>query len=142
MNYTDRWFEFPIRVYDGFEYVKTMIREDKSFDADAENAQPIESDWIVGIAAVLPENIIGWSDNFSKLKSVEDVEREGFDITMVETKQGDMMCVWKRDKFKKKLNEFMEKIYTQQPSIQYVQTNTAISSGINTDSINKEEIKD
>lgn len=137
MNYTDRWFEFPVRVYDGFEFVKTMIKEEKDFDRDAENAQPIESDWVVGIASVLPENILGWSDSFSKMVNVEQVEKEGFDLLIVETKnQGEMMCTWKREKFKKKLNEFMNKMYTQ-PAIPYVVTTTN-----NIDSINKEENKE
>jgi hypothetical protein len=110
MNYTEKFFEFPIRVYDSFERRRSMEKEERAFENDPDLAVPEDCPWVNGTAAVLPEHIIGYMDSFSKGKHFEEVEIEGCDLLIVETKlQGDFLCTWTREQFKKKLNIFMTK---------------------------------
>lgn len=98
MKYTDRFFSFPIRIYDG----KTI--------QDIEEGG--EGDWIVGVVRMPFEDMrySCWYDGFSRDKGVEEVSEKGFDATIVSNKMhGQFNCIWNRKRFEEKLNEGMEK---------------------------------
>lgn len=97
MKYTDRFFSFPIRIYDG-----------KTLDENNEG----EGDWIVGVVRIPFDDMrySCWYDGFSRDKNVEEVNKEGFDTTIVSNKMhGQFNCIWNRKKFEEKLNEGIAK---------------------------------
>jgi hypothetical protein len=113
-RFTDDFFGFPIKVYDGFSVKKAMEAEDKETTEG-----PVPIDWVSGWAR-LPARDLGkmmWHDGFSRERSVEDVAKEGFDVTIVVSDfHGEFVCTWTRKKFEEKINEFMEKWQASQPS--------------------------
>lgn len=119
-KFTDEFFSFPIKVYDGFSFKKAMEAEDKDT-----TEEPIPVDWVVGWVR-LPAKDLGkmmWHDGFSRERKVEEVAKEGFDLTIVVSDvHGDFVCTWPRKKFEEKLNEFMEKRPTYQPFNPYIAT--------------------
>lgn len=111
MKYTDKWFKIPVRIYDGFSVHKAILIEDKKF---AENPEDIDKpevpDWVRGWAMIPKEEITSWVDYYSEGRETSDVAKEGFDLTLVETKNlGKFECVWKREKFEEELNKYAEK---------------------------------
>lgn len=110
-KFTDDFFTFPIKVYDGFSLKKAMEEEDK----DATEA-PVPIDWVAGWVKLpvrdLPKMM--WHDGFSRERSVKDVAEQGFDLTIVVTDvYGDFVCTWPKKKFEAKLDEFMSKYQTR-----------------------------
>jgi hypothetical protein len=108
MKFTDTFFAFPIKIYDGFSLKKALEREEKE---DSETPEPI--DWISGVGRLPAKEIrkISWYDGFSREMTVEQAAKNGFDQTIiVSPNYGDFTCVWPRKKFEEKLNEFMDKI--------------------------------
>jgi len=98
MKYTEKFFSFPIRIYDS----KSLPDIDDGG----------EGDWIVGVVRMPFEDMrySCWYDGFSRSKEVDEVSKEGFDATIVSNKMhGQFNCVWNRKKFEEKLNEGMEK---------------------------------
>ena len=111
MKYTDKWFKFPVRIYDGFSVHKAILIEDKKL---AENLEDIDKpevpDWVMGYARIPISEITSWVDYYSEGRETSDVAKEGFDLTLVETKNlGKFECVWKRDRFEEELNKYAEK---------------------------------
>ena len=110
-KFTDDFFTFPIKVYDGFSLKKAMEEEEK-VATDA----PVPIDWVAGWIRVpvrdLPKMM--WHDGFSRERNVKDVAEEGFDLTIVVTDTyGEFVSTWPRKKFEAKLDEFMNKYQTK-----------------------------
>lgn len=73
---------------------------------------PADPPWVTGWAAlhrsVFEQGKVYWYDGFSRARTIEEVENEGFDLTIISTVDyGDFVCTWQKRKFEKKLNEFM-----------------------------------
>lgn len=106
VKFTDSFFSFPIRIYDG-DSMEKHLRVSEMLE------QNIEPEWVVGIMKVpaqwFVDDKINWVDSYSRGRGVEDVEREGFDTTHVDIDGSLYCCVWERRKFEDKLNEFMER---------------------------------
>lgn len=113
VKYSEKFFKFPIRVYDEFSLVKAMVKEDRNFSEAKDPDEidgPEKGDWVMGFARVPYKEILGWVDHFEEGTNVKDVHEKGFDMTMVLTRtMGRFECIWKREKFESKLNEFVEK---------------------------------
>lgn len=108
MIYTDRFFLFPIKVYD------TTLSNDKLYDLGVNpESQKDEVDWVEGYCrlpyGVLNDTRLYWYEGYSRDRTPEEVAKEGSDLTIVITKDhGEFVCTWDRLKFERKLNEFME----------------------------------
>lgn len=105
-KFTDDYFAFPIKIYDGFSLKKAMDEEEMGVEATA--------DWISGVIRIpvkeFLEHRVFWHDGFSRGRSIEEVASDGFDITLVCSEvYGDFSCTWERKKFEEKLNEFISK---------------------------------
>jgi hypothetical protein len=112
-KFTDDFFSFPIKVYDGFSLKKAMEAEDK----DTTEA-PVPIDWVTGWVKIPAKDLhrMMWHDGFSRERTVEEVAKEGFDLTIVvNDNYGDFVCTWPRKKFEQKLDEFMEKWENSKP---------------------------
>lgn len=110
MKYTDKWFKFPVRIYDGFSVTKAIMVEDKKFQDNPGDAEPEIPDWVEGYARIPLEQITSWIDFYSEGRETAEVAKEGFDLTMVETRTlGKFECTWKREKFEKELDNFYER---------------------------------
>lgn len=113
-KFTDDFFSFPIKVYDGFSLKKALEEEDKG---DTEAALPI--DWVMGWVKIPAKDLhkLMWHDGFSRERNVKDVADEGFDLTIVVSEyHGEFVSTWPRKKFEQKLDEFMEKWEASKPS--------------------------
>lgn len=111
-KFTDDFFAFPIKIYDGFSLKKALEEEDKE-GVDG----PVPIDWIVGYVRLPAKDLhkMMWHDGFSRDRTVSDVAENGFDVTtVVHDNYGEFMCTWPRKKFEDKLNEFMEKWSAEQ----------------------------
>lgn len=110
MKFTDRWFKIPVRVYDGFSVHKAIMLEDKKlFENPEEIEKPEIPDWVKGYARIPLEEITSWIDYYSEGRETSEVATEGFDLTLVETKNlGKFECTWKRDKFEEELNKYAD----------------------------------
>lgn len=105
IKFTDDFFRFPIKVYHSFSLKKAMEEEDKE-----DSVKPIPIDWIIGYAKIPVKDMIRtmWYDGFSRERTVEDVAKDGFDLTIVINEiWGEYTCSWPRKKFEEKLDEFM-----------------------------------
>lgn len=111
MKYTDRWFKFPVKIYDGFSVHKAIMIEDKKLQDNPEDIdKPEIPDWVMGYARIPVNEIQCWIDYYSEGRETSEVAEEGFDLTMVETKNlGKFECLWKREKFEKELDDYYEK---------------------------------
>lgn len=105
-KFTDGFFAFPIKIYDGFSLRKALEEEEKE-DVDA----PVAADWVSGICRLPAKEVkkLSWYDGFSRERTVEQAATEGFDQTTVISGYGEFVSTWNRKKFEEKLNEFMEK---------------------------------
>ena len=107
MKYTDRFFRVPIKVYDELEITAALLKEDKQLENDPELVKIEEASWVQCWYEILPDDIIGYSENFSR--EVGDITSALPDLTLISTKhQGQLPCLWKINKFKDKLNEFYQ----------------------------------
>jgi hypothetical protein len=112
-KFTDDFFSFPIKVYDGFSLKKAMEEEEKE-TADG----PVPIDWVMGWVKIPAKDLykLMWHDGFSRERNVKDVADEGFDLTIVMSDiYGEFVCTWGRKKFETKLDEFMEKWEQSKP---------------------------
>lgn len=114
MKHVDKFFRFPVRIYDGFSLTKAMVAESVRLQEAkdiSEVGHPEDVDWVMGWARVPAESIVGWLDHFEEGTPVKQVSEKGFEMTMVITdKMGNFECVWDRNKFEQKLNEFVDNI--------------------------------
>lgn len=102
--FTDQFFSFPIKVYDG---VSARMAE----KLEESLGTPQEADWHRGVARLpiqeFEEGRIYWFDAFSQGRNVDE---DGFDTTHIYSEKfGNFTCTWDRKKFEEKLNEFVEK---------------------------------
>lgn len=101
MKYSDRFFEFPVRVYENTADV----------DDDAEDiALPgAERAWRAGKTSIHHGQITVWSDYFDKEQGIEGVDEDGFIATVVWTKaDGVFICTLPKHLFEKRLNKHAE----------------------------------
>lgn len=111
MRYTDKFFEFPIRIYDGMERLKVAIKQDKQLEINPDDVEEEDSPWVRGTCAILPEHIISFNETMSFEKTIDDIIKEGEgNMTRIELKEDRVeVCAWPLKKFKEKLNAFVEK---------------------------------
>jgi len=116
MKFTDRYFKFPVRAYDT-ELTKAIIKEEKMIEKMIESSKDDALDdfqltknlpWVSLTHSVLPKDILGWSESFSREYSVDDIIKMGKgNITMVELKDyGTIGCQWPIDEFEKNLDKW------------------------------------
>lgn len=108
MKYTDRFFEFPVRVYDRYTAEEAMTKE-KDLGA------PMEGEWVEGNVRINFKEITVWSDYFDSTQGVDGVVKKGFEATIIWTKNEGVFIspILKKD-FEARLNKHaddMEKIY-------------------------------
>jgi len=64
----------------------------------------------MGWARIPMSEIRSWMDYYTEGRLTGEVAKEGFDLTLVETKNlGKFECCWERKEFEQKLNEFYDK---------------------------------
>lgn len=100
MKHTDKFFLFPIKVYN------------ESFKDD----EPEDTDWVLGYARLPLGELydITWFDCYTKGKEVADVSKKGPDLTQIYSERfGRYICLWDRKKFESKLNDYIEKLEKQ-----------------------------
>lgn len=102
MKYTDRFFEFPIRVYDRFTAQKAAVEEETANVAQ-------EGEWIQGLVRIPYREITVWSDYFDSVQGIEGVEKDGYGACIIWTKnEGIFICTLKKKEFEKALNEHVK----------------------------------
>lgn len=114
-RFTDKFFAFPIKIYDGFSLKRALEKEEEE---GSDTPEPI--DWVSGIARIPKSevDILSWHDGFSRDRTVEQAATEGFDQTSVITlNYGDFICTWPRKRFEEKLNEFMDKFESSKENL-------------------------
>lgn len=114
-KFTDDFFTFPIKIYDGFSLKKAMEAEDKDT-----TDEPVPIDWVVGWVKLPAKDLhkMMWHEGFSRERKVEEVAEKGFDLTIVISEVwGEFVSTWNKKKFEEKLNEFMEKWKATLPQV-------------------------
>jgi hypothetical protein len=112
MNFTEKYFKFPTRIYDGYSLKKAE-------EIERTTEEPVEAEWVRGFISVKAEDILGWYDSYSKSRTPEQVTKEGFDFTVIETRSlGPVSCNWKREKFEEELNKFFDRIQEETKKVQ------------------------
>jgi hypothetical protein len=102
MEYTENYFEIEVKVYDDFD-IRLAIEEE---EITKEN---IPFSFTTGLISLPLSEIISYSDFYMKGKTLEEVKKKGFDCTLIYTRNlGLVECVWPYQKFKKRLNEFVQ----------------------------------
>lgn len=102
MKYTDRFFEFPVRIYDRFETQQAIEQEEK-------DNIPIEGVWASGKAKLPFQEISSWSDYFDSDQGIDGVKEKGFEYTLIWThNEGTYICTWKKARFEDRLNAHVE----------------------------------
>lgn len=103
VKFTDGFFTFPVRIYDTSQMEKNAKREDLTNEV-------FPTDWIRGYADIPLNEIKGVFDFYSRGRTVEEVDEQGFDGAMVSTNSmGEFITTWNREKFKAELNSFANK---------------------------------
>lgn len=103
MKYTERFFSFPVRIYDRYtaELAESLEKTKNT---------PMEGDWAAGWAKVPFDEISSWSDYYDSVQGVQGVKDKGFEFTLIFTwNMGAYICIWEKEKFEKKLDEYVEK---------------------------------
>ena len=114
-KFTDDYFGFPIKIYDGFSFKKALEEEDKE-GVDG----PVPIDWVMGHVKLPAKDLhkLMWHDGFSRDRPVSEVAEHGFDLTIVVCEpHGEFICTWPRKKFEEKLNEFYDKWQASLPQV-------------------------
>jgi hypothetical protein len=112
MKFTDKFFRFPIKIYDGVSARKMIKKELKNLDTLGDEDEEEDIDWVQGDVKI-PfwglENLF-YHEGYTPGRSTEDVAKNGFDLTYVShTVYGDFECMWDMKKFEDRLNAFVEK---------------------------------
>lgn len=124
IDFTDNLFEFPCAISmlkkqdKGDSQLRKLGLVDDDDDDDEEDEDPI-----IGIIAFPHEMIVGYADWMRSGRDKEDVERYGFDLTEVYIR-GEFQsyfCTWKREVFKKKLNEHVKNLMKKRSESVYQQ---------------------
>ena len=110
MKFTDKFFKFPIKIYDGASARQLIKKELKNLDT-GEHDDEEDIDWVQGDVKIpfwALENLF-YHEGYTSGRSMEDVAKNGFDLTYVShTVYGDFECLWPLDKFEYKLNSFVD----------------------------------
>jgi hypothetical protein len=108
MSYTDKFFKFPIKMYDVYSAINAEQEEDKQHKEEG-IIQPIAIDYLVGVKVVLPETILGWVECYHKGQDPDDVIENGFPCTVITVSENQdtaqYECVWPLKKFEAELNK-------------------------------------
>lgn len=103
MTYTEEFFSFPMRIYDGVSLRKALKQEEDMMI-------PMDGEWVQGTVRLPIEEVKGWFDVFSKGRKADEVEEEGFDSVVVLTySMGEYECMWTREKFEAEMDKFYER---------------------------------
>jgi len=113
MSYVkDNFFEFPIKMYDVYSMMNAEIQEDKQVETEGVIA-PKHVDSTSTLKQCRPESIIGWIEAGDRGQSVQELEEEGFNRSIITVLEGQdrvqYECLWTKAKFEEKLNKWMEK---------------------------------
>lgn len=111
MKYTDRFFSFPMKVYDMSPTNERLLVLQGLPPAELQ----AEVDWVEGVVKlpyyIIKESRMFWYEGYTRGRSPREVAKEGSDLTVVVTKDhGDFVCTWDKKKFEEKLNQFIEKM--------------------------------
>lgn len=101
MKHTDKYFLFPVKVYN---------------EEVMNNEPPDESDWVLGYARIPLSELydLTWFDCYTKGREAAEVAKKGPDLTQVYSERfGRYICLWDRKKFETKFNDYMEKLEKQ-----------------------------
>lgn len=119
MKYSETYFKFPIKVYN-----EKSIKEAKDYEEATGN--PTETDWVEGIGKIKLEDILGWFDSYPEGVPQEEVAKNGFSETIVETKElGSMICTWNRKKFERELDKhwsFINDVFIEETKKRFKET--------------------
>lgn len=103
MKYTERFFRFPVRIYDRYSSQKA---EEQEKDLDT----PMEGEWVEGYQNMPHTDISDWCDYFDSTQGVEDVKENGFMYTLVfSRKAGAYVCTLPSKEFARRLDAFVDK---------------------------------
>lgn len=103
MKYSERFFEFPIRIYDRYTAENAAILEKSS-------NSPMEGDWARGFAKVPYDEINSWTDYYDSIQGVEGVKADGFQYILVFTwNMGVFISTWTKAQFEAKLDAYADK---------------------------------
>lgn len=102
MKFTDRMFEFPIRVYD-------LVESKRAIEKGESTNTSYDGVWAPGKTKIFLEDLESYSDFFDNIHGIKGVKEEGFKNTIVFTKTGEYICLWTKEKFEHFLNEFADK---------------------------------
>ena len=105
MKYADRYFEFPVRIYDRFSSERAMQQE-----RELNLIAPMEGEWRVGKVRLPYQEITCWSDYFDSEQGVEGVDEKGFLFTIVWTsEEGSFICTWDKKRFERELSNYADR---------------------------------
>ena len=111
MKFTDRFFAFPIRIYDKRSLEKVLNQE------DLEDIVTTEPAWVRGEVKFPVNELEGiiWHDGFKTGRNVKEVAEKGFDLTVIHSeKYGLFFCLWKKEEFEQRLNDFIEQFESKE----------------------------
>lgn len=107
-----KFFKIPIKVYDLYSLMNVEVEEDKMAHANQGLLEPIPVAFSLAEKACIPEDIIAYVQGANKGQTLEDVEKEGFQCTVITIREGEETavyeCLWPIKKFEEKLNERMQ----------------------------------
>lgn len=106
-KFTDNFFEFPIKMYEG----------QKPYSDDEDCGTYTGLPWISGKVRVHKSDIGEgmYYQEWIGSKSIDEVREEGYNETAVWiSAYGEFICLWDYKKFEAKLNAFMEKHQAQE----------------------------
>lgn len=114
--YTNKYFKFPIIMYDGISIENILESEEKQMEAHGAITDNLVPEFCVGWARVpykeFENQDVMWLDTYKKGDTIEDVKKDkrGFQETLIVTKHwGEFVCAWTMKEFEEKLNAFMKK---------------------------------
>jgi len=108
MNHCDKFFRFPVKLFLTKDIEDSKNREEI---LGIKLEEPEEPDYVTGWDCVDVNDIRGFGTIFSRNRSIEDVKADGFDSTIIYLSYGrEVGCAWSPDKFKEKLNTFVERM--------------------------------
>lgn len=109
MKFSERFFKFPIRIYDSLS-VRRAIKANQEQALTGEDVL-ITPAWVKGYGKI-PYPALGqifYSDSFKAGRELKDVREQGFDMTSIyHPDLGDFECTWNMQKFEEELDKFVD----------------------------------
>lgn len=109
---SDTYFKFPIRITNEND-VKRILQKEEEQEATGVMGEITALPYAIGYARIpfkLAQHL-QWSDGFSRHRSIDEVDKEGFDYTNVVTPDGDVfICAYKREKFESVYFGYIDKV--------------------------------